>query len=129
MQIVKVYQCLCDATRLRILNLLIEGPLCVCHLAEILEISQPKTSRHLKAMREAGTLETERYNNWTICRIPTQRNPVLETNLKCLQDLRNEQATPFKLDLKKRQAILKRIASDSTGASPETIKMCTGACC
>jgi len=36
MSLIQIYQCLCDQTRLRILNLLGEGPLCVCHFQEIL---------------------------------------------------------------------------------------------
>lgn len=60
MESIQVYKCLCDETRLRILNLLLEGPLCVCHLAAILGLEQPKISRHLKALKDAGAVETER---------------------------------------------------------------------
>ena len=43
-----------DETRLRLLNLLIEGELCVCELCELLDLDQPKISRHLAYLRRAG---------------------------------------------------------------------------
>ena len=38
MDLIRIYECLCDATRLRILHLLTHGPLCVCHIQEILKV-------------------------------------------------------------------------------------------
>lgn len=111
MKTLRVYNCLCDATRLRILNLLMEGPLCVCHLAVILEMEQPKVSRHLRSLKEAGAIETERCHNWTICRITGNPSPVLEANLKCLQDLRGEEPV-FSEDLAARR---KKASSLMTG--------------
>lgn len=105
---VQVYQCFCDETRLRILNLLVEGPLCVCHLAVILGIPQPKVSRHLKTLREAGALETERCYNWTICRLTENASPLLDANLRCLQDLRTEEPR-FKADLEARRRTVEGI--------------------
>jgi len=127
MKIKKIYRCLCDETRLRILNLLLEGPLCVCHLAEILELSQPKVSRHLKALREAGALETERCYNWTICRIPAERNRLLEANLKCLQDLRREEPQ-FTLDLEQRARMLDTMVPARGEALPERIRSLAESC-
>ena len=42
MDLVQIYHCFCDRTRLRILNLLCEGPLCVCHFQELLNEPQVK---------------------------------------------------------------------------------------
>lgn len=123
----KVYQCFCDETRLRILNLLLEGPLCVCHLTDILSVPQPKVSRHLKALRDAGALTTERYCNWTIYHLPGTRNAVLEANLKCLQDVRGEEPA-FQRDLKKRSALVAKISSKSNADLPEQIRNLVDAC-
>ncbi len=121
MDIIKVFNCLCDRTRLRILNLLLEGPLCVCHLTAILGLAQPKVSRHLKALRAAGAIETERCYNWTICRIVDRPNSVLEANFKCLQDLRSEEPQ-FARDLKKREATVARILSSDCVDLPAQIR-------
>jgi len=127
MQIIRVYQCFCDETRLRILNLLLEGPLCVCHLTAILGVPQPKVSRHLKALRDGGALETERCYNWTICRLAERPSSLLEANLKCLQDLRAEEPC-FKKDLKMRERTVDRILRDPCEDLPAQIRSLAIAC-
>lgn len=87
MNCISVYKCLCDETRLRILNLLREGPLCVCHVQEALELPQSKISKQLAFMKRNGLLQSYRYNNWTVYEIPETRSALLEENLRCQQDL------------------------------------------
>ena len=105
MDLVQIYQCFCDPTRLRILHLLTQGPLCVCHFQDALHEPQVKVSKHLAYLRNHGLVETEREQNWIIYSLPKKRPPELEANLKCLQDC--VQTMPaFKRDLK-RLAIVK----------------------
>jgi ArsR family transcriptional regulator len=87
MELIRVYECLCDATRLRIVHLLTHGPLCVCHFQEILDEPQVKISRHLAYLRERGMVGVTRHENWMIYHLPEKPSPELEANLKCLQDL------------------------------------------
>jgi len=54
MNLVKLLKSLGDDTRLRIFNLLKNGPLCVCEIETILEISQSSASRHLSKLENAG---------------------------------------------------------------------------
>jgi ArsR family transcriptional regulator len=51
----RLFQALGDTTRLRILGLLLTGEVCVCHIHESLQVSQPKASRHLAYLRRAGS--------------------------------------------------------------------------
>jgi ArsR family transcriptional regulator len=61
---------LSDPTRLRALMLIqSEGELCVCELTFALDESQPKISRHLALMREAGIVEARREGTWMHYRI------------------------------------------------------------
>ena len=54
-----------DPTRLRILMLLLkEEELCVCHLTNILQMVQPKISRHLAVLRENKLLLDRRSGLW-----------------------------------------------------------------
>ena len=46
-----LFKALADATRLRILGLLLAGEVCVCDIHESLKIPQPKASRHLAYLR------------------------------------------------------------------------------
>jgi ArsR family transcriptional regulator, arsenate/arsenite/antimonite-responsive transcriptional repressor len=99
MELIQIYQCFCDQTRLRILHLLTETPLCVCHLQEILGEPQVKISKHLAYLRTRGMVCAERSGNWMIYSLPVKREAELESNLKCLQDC--VQTDPvFKRDLK-----------------------------
>ena len=93
MDLVSIYQCMCDRTRLRILHLLLSGPLCVCHFQTVLKEPQVKISKHLRYLREHGLVVTERCGNMMIYRLPDEQPQSLKTNLACLQDcVREEKA-------------------------------------
>src|SRR2546423_5981285 len=77
--LIQIYQCFCDKTRLRILHLLAKSPLCVCHFQEILDEPQVKVSKHLAYLRERGMVVTERDHNWMIYSLPARRSPGLES--------------------------------------------------
>ena len=49
-----------DENRLRILALLAPAELCVCHIVEALQLSQPNVSQHLTVLRHAGLVDSER---------------------------------------------------------------------
>ena len=69
-----LFAILSDPTRLRTLMLIqAEGEVCVCELTFTLNESQPKISRHLALMREAGIVESRREGTWMHYRI----NPLL----------------------------------------------------
>ena len=59
-----LFKALADATRLRILGLLLTGEVCVCDIHESLKIPQPKASRHLAYLRKAGLVDTRREGLW-----------------------------------------------------------------
>ncbi len=86
MDLIKIYECFCDRTRLRILHLLTQSPLCVCHFQEILDEPQVKISKHLAYLRERGLVQTQQEKNWVIYSLPGKRASELRNNLKCLQD-------------------------------------------
>ena len=104
MDLIEIYQCFCDRTRLRILHLLTPGPLCVCHLQTLLDEPQVKISKHLAYLKEKGLVEVHRHQNWMIYQLPPHRSADLERNLQCLQDC--VQTDPlFKRDLKRLRAM------------------------
>ena len=71
------FKALADATRLRILGLLLTGEVCVCDIHESLKITQPKASRHLAYLRRAGLVEARRDGLWMHYRLATLADPVL----------------------------------------------------
>lgn len=90
MELVQIYECLCDLTRLRLLQVLARGPLCVCHFQEVLREPQVKISKHLAYLRERGLVECERQGNWVVYALPAKPSRELQANLACLQDCARE---------------------------------------
>ena len=98
MDLVRIHECLCDRTRLRIVHLLTHGPLCVGQLQAVLAEPQAKVSRHLAYLRRSGMVEAERDGKLVVYRLPRRRPPLLENNLACLQDCAGEEAV-FRRDV------------------------------
>lgn len=120
MNLVSTYKCFCDETRLRILNVLKNGPLCVCHLQEILNEGQVKMSKQLSYLKKHKVLRSKRWNNWTIYEIQEGDNPVLESNLKCLQDC-SQEISVFKHDLERWKSLMERIGSGEMSCPTEIV--------
>jgi ArsR family transcriptional regulator len=106
--LLQIYQCFCDETRLRILNVLNHGPLCVCHFQELLDEPQVKISKHLGYLRDKGLVEVARHQNWMIYSLPKRRSPELEANLRCLQDCVQTHRV-FKSDLRRLNTLRPKI--------------------
>lgn len=117
MELVKIYECLCDRTRLRLLNLLHDGPLCVCHLQEVLREPQVKISKHLSYLKRAGMVEAERCANWMIYRLPASGSAQLRSNLACLQDCVREEPV-FRQDA----ARLKKLRAGFRRETPPSVR-------
>jgi ArsR family transcriptional regulator, arsenate/arsenite/antimonite-responsive transcriptional repressor len=106
MDLIQIYQCFCDRTRLRILHLLTRSPLCVCHFQDIFGERQVKISKHLAYLRSRDMVTTTREQNWIIYSLPERPAEELERNLKCLQDC--VQTDPvFKRDMAKLSKLTK----------------------
>jgi ArsR family transcriptional regulator, arsenate/arsenite/antimonite-responsive transcriptional repressor len=74
-----VYSALSDPTRLRMLALIGQGEICVCHIHDSLGVPQPTASRHLAYLRRAGLVETRRAGIWMHYRLATITDPVIKT--------------------------------------------------
>ena len=53
-KLVQLFKGLADTNRIRILNLLLHGELCVCDIQHVLESPQPNVSRHLTYLKNSG---------------------------------------------------------------------------
>lgn len=77
-----VYAALADPTRLRILSLLSDEEICVCHIHASLDVPQPTASRHLAYLRRSGLVEARRDGSWMHYRLAPIDNPVVATIVK-----------------------------------------------
>ena len=74
-----LFKALADATRLRILALLVSGEVCVCELHGALKLPQPTVSRHLAYLRRSGLVATRRDGLWVHYRLAPLDDIVLRT--------------------------------------------------
>ena len=97
----RFFQALGDNTRLRLLNLMGDQEICVCYFVEILGSPQPKISRHLAYLRNAGIVSARREGKWMHYRIVMPENigatQVLKQTLDWLRDEKAMQADKARL--------------------------------
>ncbi len=124
MDLVQIYECLCDKTRLRLLNLLLQGPLCVCHFQDVLREPQVKISKHLGYLRRNGLVEAERCANMMIYRLPDDRSAPLRANLACLQDCAHEERI-FRDDLGRLAKVRAKFGPDTPACVRQPGAVCS----
>ena len=78
----RLFRALGDSTRLRLLNLMAEQEVCVCHFTEVIGAPQPKISRHLAYLRKAGIVAARREGKWMHYRLAVPSNPHVASILK-----------------------------------------------
>jgi ArsR family transcriptional regulator len=67
------FRALGDGTRMRILELLANGELCVCDLTAAIDIPQPLLSHHLRILREAGFITARKDGRWSYYALNPER--------------------------------------------------------
>jgi ArsR family transcriptional regulator len=80
----RLFRALADETRVRIIALLSQGELCVCHIQDALALPQPNVSRQLGILRSAGLVEDRRAGSWVYYRLLPQQDPDCERQLRGL---------------------------------------------
>jgi ArsR family transcriptional regulator len=73
------FKALADKTRLRILALLENDEVCVCHIHDSLALPQPTISRHLAYLRKSGLVAARRDGVWMHYRVSRSLSPVIQT--------------------------------------------------
>lgn len=99
-----LYECLADATRLRLLHLLAQRSLCVCHFEAVLRLPQARISRHLAYLRRRRLVSVTRRGAWRIYALVQPVPALLESNLASLRA-----AQPGELQLRQDLARLARL--------------------
>jgi len=74
-----------EPTRLRLLNLLLRGSICVCDLQAVLGLPQPTVSRHLAALRHAGLVQDSRVGPRVFYSLARPATPALRAFRKFLR--------------------------------------------
>lgn len=77
---------LSDGTRLTILSLLKDREFCVCELVEILEISQPGVSQHLRKLKSQGLVKEDKRGQWVYYSLNVDEIPYVKSVLAYTPD-------------------------------------------
>jgi ArsR family transcriptional regulator len=85
-QVEAVCQALADKTRLRILALLGNNEVCVCHIHDSLGLPQPTVSRHLAYLRRSGLVAARRDGVWMHYRVSTSLDPGVDGIVRAAMD-------------------------------------------
>src|SRR3954470_960713 len=81
------FAALADRTRLRLLNLMRDGEVCVCFLADTLKTNDPKISRHLAYLKRANLVTARRDGKWMHYRINEPSDPAAKKLLDNTLDM------------------------------------------
>lgn len=84
------FSALADRTRLRLLNLMRDGEVCVCFFAETLETNNPKISRHLAYLRRARLVTGRREGKWMHYQISRPADKKVQELFDNLMDMLRE---------------------------------------
>ena len=115
-----IYKCIADPQRLRIINLLNEGPLCVCHLQEILDAPQVKMSKQLANMKQLGIIQAQREGTWMIYSLTQPVHGLIQFNLDYLLGASCTECNQLQQDLLTRHKIVDELAK-SPSDCPQSV--------
>lgn len=87
-KIEKICKALGDRSRLRIINMLAQKPMCVCEITEVLRLSQSTISGHLRVLKDAELVEDEKDGLWVeyrLCKDDTFNADILNVIQEALE--------------------------------------------
>lgn len=84
------FKMLGDKSRLTILGLLKERELCVCEIVEILDMSQPNISQHLRKLKSAGLVLEDRRGQWIYYSLNVSDKPHIQSALNHVPTLKEK---------------------------------------
>ncbi len=104
--LVDTFRAFSDLSRLRILHLLLQQPLCVCHLQELLGLPQVNISQHLAYLRRNRLVEFTSVQTWKVYRLRSPAARAVELSLRCLAESAKSDPV-LSSDLKRLPKVLK----------------------
>ena len=109
---VTIAKALADQNRIRTLLALGESELCVCQVAELLDLASSTTSKHLSILKNANLVEDRKEGRWVYCRLPGKNTPwEAKKSIKWIFDLFSQEPE-IEQDRKRLQKILKLTPED-----------------
>lgn len=121
-ELIRVFKALSDETRIRLLKLLQQRELCVCELMQALNMTQPRVSRNLRILKDAGLVKDRREGLWVHYSLDESSfNVFAGQMLKLLKDWLNDDETVNK-DMENLKKAVRLSAKDKV----QVLFICTG---
>ena len=121
-----LFKGLADQTRLRIINLLLHGELCVCDIQYVLGSPQPNVSRHLAYLKHAGLVADRREGQRMYYRLADQEEGVRKQLFAFLRKI-FATSDEFERDSRKLKKAIERGSCNATEWQPLSTLARTGA--
>jgi ArsR family transcriptional regulator, arsenate/arsenite/antimonite-responsive transcriptional repressor len=84
-EVLAITNALADESRVRILMALMGGQLCVCQIAELLQLAPSTVSKHLYILRQGRLVESQKSGRWINYSLPKERDPSAHQPIEWLQ--------------------------------------------
>ncbi|MFN2501283.1 MAG: ArsR/SmtB family transcription factor [Pyrinomonadaceae bacterium] len=111
------FAALADRTRLRLLNLMRNGEVCVCFFADTLGTNNPKISRHLSYLKKVGLVQGRREGKWIHYSIRMPDDPAAALLLQSLLNTLDKDE-----QMKADKGVLERVCcAPRVGGSPKLV--------
>ena len=81
-----ITKALADESRVRTVIALMRGRLCVCQIAELLQLAPSTVSKHLSILRHGGLVEAQKQGRWIYYSIPDQPDVSVRQSLEWIQE-------------------------------------------
>ena len=86
-----LHRALADSSRVRALNLLTHGELCLCELIQVLGLAPSTVSKHMTELSRAGLVERRKQGRWQFYRLPTRgASPHVRESVRWLRRMRKD---------------------------------------
>ena len=85
-----MFRAFSDRTRQRILHVLLNGEMCVGDIVSILDLPQPRVSRHLAYLRKSGLVDVRKSGVWNYYSLAVVDSPFHEKILSCISECFSE---------------------------------------
>jgi ArsR family transcriptional regulator, arsenate/arsenite/antimonite-responsive transcriptional repressor len=84
-EVLAITNALADESRIRAVLALMRGRLCVCQIAELLQLAPSTVSKHLSILRQGGLVDAQKQGRWIHYFIPEEPEPSVRQTLDWLR--------------------------------------------
>jgi len=125
-EVLAITNALADESRVRALIALTRGRLCVCQIAELLQLAPSTVSKHLSILRQGGLVDAQKKGRWIFYFIPEQPDASVRQTLDWLRGALAKDPRVAE-DVKRLREILKEDPEEICRRQLEKSKSCSSA--